>query len=52
MGSGHFWWGGMWGFPWIFIIVIVVVALCLIFGCRSFTSKKILKCENMTSNDL
>ena len=38
MGPGHFWLGGLWGFPWIFTIIIGVVAFCLIFRCRGFKS--------------
>lgn len=31
MGPGHFWWGGMWGFP-MSIFVIILVAAFLIVG--------------------
>lgn len=34
MGPGHFWWGGMWGFPWMMIMIVVIIAFCVFFGCR------------------
>jgi putative membrane protein len=34
MGPGHFWWGGMWGFPWMMIMIVVIIALCFFFVCR------------------
>lgn len=35
MGPGYFWWGGMWIFPLIMIVVCIVV-LYLIFGRGGF----------------
>jgi putative membrane protein len=34
MGPGHFGWGGIWGFPWMMIMIVVIIALCVFFGCR------------------
>ena len=34
MGSGHFWWGGMWGFPWMMVMIVVLIVFCVFFGCR------------------
>ena len=34
MGPGHFWWGGIWGFPWMMVMIVVIIVFCVFFGCR------------------
>lgn len=31
MGPGHFWWGGMWGFPIFMPIIMLIFCLVIIF---------------------
>lgn len=34
MGPQYMGWNGMWGFPWMMILVAAVVVFCLFFLCR------------------
>lgn len=34
MGPGYGGWGGMWGFPWMMIFVILIAVFCIFFVLR------------------